>query len=419
MSALTDRATMQSGTRTGRVLAHKYRLLGTLGKGGMGEVYAAEHTFVKRRFAVKFLHEEFARDEQMIARFRREAQAAGSLENENIVAVTDFGYAEGDGTPFIVMEYLVGEDLRSLLMRTGRLSIQRAVDLVMQACRGVHAAHVRGFVHRDLKPQNLFITKRGDNTELVKVLDFGIAKLRGMTTSGESTKAGSVIGTLLYMPPEQLRGEKDIDHRADIYALGGILYETLTGSVPHPSDEAHTIMYKILYERPVPVMTLRPDVPAALAAVIEQALASDANDRFQSAAALLDALAPFSARQMTPLETPTTVGLSVTLPVADDAPRRAAIKARAIGLSATAILLALLVFAVIRFLDEAPQTPVPVARPIAVPSNTAAPIASSPDKTGQRVHAAERPSDGAAAPRGSGGTRPEREELDLGEVFPK
>jgi serine/threonine-protein kinase len=296
-----DRAISQPGPRTGRILADKYRLLGKLGEGGMGEVYAAEHTFVGRRFAVKFLRPELARDEQIMSRFRREAQAAGSLESENVVAVTDFGHAD-DGAPFMVMEYLVGEDMRSLLVRTGRLPVKRAVELALQTCRGLYAAHARSIVHRDLKPENLFVSKRGDGNDLLKILDFGIAKLRAVPASRASTQVGAVIGTLLYMPPEQLRGEKDTDHRADIYALGAILYEALSGSVPHPGDEAQGIMFHILYKEPARLCSLRPDVPAELAAVVHRALAADAGDRFASVVALSEALAPFSGRQVTPLD---------------------------------------------------------------------------------------------------------------------
>ncbi|MBK7585957.1 MAG: serine/threonine protein kinase [Myxococcales bacterium] len=288
-------------TREGDLLAGKYRLVRELGSGGMGAVYEAKHELIGRRFAVKFLHPELTKSEDMLARFRREAQAAGALENENIVAVTDFGFAD-DGAPYMVMEHLAGEDVRSVLTREGRLSVTRAVFLVIQACRGLSAAHARGIIHRDLKPENLFLTHRGDGGELLKILDFGIAKLRGSVTSGASTRAGVMMGTLFYMPPEQIRGAKDIDHRADIYAMGAILYELLSGQVPHPGEQVHVIIYHILHEAIAPLAALRQDVPSGLAEAISRALAHDPHERHASVDELARALIPFAGRHITPLE---------------------------------------------------------------------------------------------------------------------
>jgi serine/threonine-protein kinase len=165
--------------RTGELIGGKYRVVRFLAAGGMGVVYEAQHTVVKRRFAVKFLRPELAERRESLARFQREAQAAGALESENLTAAVDFGIA-ADGSPYIVMEYLVGENVEALLDRNGRLPLERATDLVHQACRGIQAAHAAGIVHQDLKPQNLFLCRREDGTDLLKVLDFGIAKLEAV-----------------------------------------------------------------------------------------------------------------------------------------------------------------------------------------------------------------------------------------------
>src|SRR5215471_15958237 len=173
---------MMPGTeieRIGEVVGGKYRVVRLLARGGMGVVYEAHHAVVRRRFAIKFLRRDLAERRDILTRFQREAQAAGALENENVTAAVDFGITD-DGTPYIVMEYLVGESLAALLARDGCLPVGRAADLVAQACRGVEAAHAAGIVHRDLKPDNLFVCRRDDGTDLLKILDFGVAKLQAL-----------------------------------------------------------------------------------------------------------------------------------------------------------------------------------------------------------------------------------------------
>ena len=283
-------------SRAGQVLSGKYELVRKLGEGGMGVVYEAKHVLVGRHFAVKLLQRELARNREAIARFQREAQAAGALDTEHVAGITDFGFAD-DGAPYMVMELLRGEDTRSLLEREGPLPVPRAVHLVRQACHALAVAHARGIIHRDLKPDNLFVTRRSDGSDLVKVLDFGIAKLRHESQTPVTTQAGQMLGTLAYMPPEQVRGDKDIDHRADIHALGAILYECLTGKLPHPGNLTHVIIYHILNEPPVPVAELRPGLPPELALVVHQALARDPKDRQQSVEELAQALAPFGPVQ--------------------------------------------------------------------------------------------------------------------------
>jgi eukaryotic-like serine/threonine-protein kinase len=282
------------------IVGGKYRLLQVLGRGGMGTVYEARHEVIGRRVAIKFMHAELAARPEIMARFRREAQAAGALENENIAAVTDFGVAE-DGAPYIVMEFLPGEDLSRLLTRLGPLPVPRAIYALIQACRGLEAAHAHGIIHRDLKPENLLVTKRGDGSDLIKVLDFGIAKLRFEGDTGSSTRTGMTLGTPFYMPPEQARGQKDIDHRADIYALGVILYEILAGRKPHDGDGYNAIMYQILTQPPARLETLRAGLPPGLADVVHKAMAFEPGDRFQHVTELSSALAQFADRAITPL----------------------------------------------------------------------------------------------------------------------
>ena len=282
--------------RVGQVLASRYELVRQLGAGGMGVVYEARHVELDRRLAIKLLRAELAADPEAQGRFRREARAAASLHNDHIVSVSDFGL-HTDGTPFLVMELLQGEPLRQLLARAGPLPVPRAASAILQACRGIEAAHQRGIIHRDLKPENLFVTPADGGLERIKVLDFGIAKLSEDSGSRISTETGAIIGTLHYMPPEQIRSPKIIDPRADIHALGAILYECLSGRVPHPGQQPHEVMYHILHESPVPLSSLRSHLPEGLVEIVHQALEADPERRWESAAALGAALARFARPQ--------------------------------------------------------------------------------------------------------------------------
>jgi serine/threonine-protein kinase len=285
--------------RLGEVVGGKYRVVRFLAAGGMGVVYEAQHTLVKRRFAVKFLRPELAEKRDSLARFQREAQTAGALESENLAAAVDFGVAK-DGSPFIVMEYLEGESLEAALERDGHLPLERATDLVHQACRGIQAAHAASIVHRDLKPQNLFLCRREDGTDLLKVLDFGIAKLEAVDRDTAATLTGIVLGTPAYMSPEQARGERAIDHRADVYALGAILYELLSGRKPHPGDSHNAILHHIATQPAVPLDFLEPPLPAPLVASIERALSSDPAARFASAELFGQAVSEWAKRTVWP-----------------------------------------------------------------------------------------------------------------------
>lgn len=295
-------------TRVGKTAGGKYRLVRLLGSGGMGEVYEAQHSAIGRRFAIKFLHPLLAGNTEIVARFQREAQAAGSLENENIAAVVDIGTSD-DGAPYLVMEFLEGEDLAHLLVRGGPLPVPRAAYILIQACRGLAAAHDRGIVHRDLKPENLFICKRNDGSDLIKVLDFGIAKLHTGRVGTGLTQTGTTMGTPFYMSLEQARGAKEVDHRTDIYALGVILYEILSGSKPHPGESYNEILYHVLSQEPAALDLIRSGLPSGLSAVVQKAMAREAADRYASVADLMEALIPFAGRAVTPLRS--QVGLSV------------------------------------------------------------------------------------------------------------
>ena len=278
----------------GQVLNGRYRLLSVLGVGGMGLIFAARHELVGRRFAIKLVHPDRSRQAESVIRFRREAIAAGSLDSEHIAAVTDFGLAD-NGQPYIVMEYLDGEDLARVLMRRGALPAAAAAEAVRQAARGLAVAHAQGIIHRDLKPGNLFVCRRPDGGEVVKVLDFGIAKLRSSPGLDPITRTGVAIGTPHYMSPEQARGERDADARTDTYALGLVLYELLSGHKAHAGSGYNEVLYNVMSREPTPLSEVRPELPDGLLKTVARAIAYRAEDRYQSASELIAALEPWSA----------------------------------------------------------------------------------------------------------------------------
>ena len=290
---------VQAPSRIGELVGNKYRISRFLAEGGMGVVYEAQHEIVRRRFAVKFLRPDYARRREFLGRFKREAEAAGGLESEHIASAVDFGIAT-DGSPFLVMEYLVGEDLASLLVREGCLPLERAADLCMQACHGAETAHTAGILHRDLKPKNLFIGRREDGTDILKILDFGIAKLALIRQDNTTTDTGTVMGTPAYMSPEQSRGERALDPRSDVYALGAILFEMLSGQLPHPGDSPNAILHHISTRPGISLGVVAPGLPMALVETVDRSLATDPGVRPQSAMALALSLAPFAKRQVWP-----------------------------------------------------------------------------------------------------------------------
>jgi endoglucanase len=294
----------------GKLIGGKYRIVRLLARGGMGVVYEAQHTVVRRRFAIKFLRRDLAERRDILNRFQREAEAAGALENDHVTAAIDFSISD-DGTPYIVMEYLVGESLGALLEREGRLPVGRAADLVVQACRGVGAAHAAGIVHRDLKPHNLFVCRRDDGTDLVKVLDFGVAKLQALDEASAATRTGVVLGTAAYMSPEQARGDKLVDKRADVYALGAILYELVSLKRPHPGDSQNAILHHIATQPPASLASVQPGLAAGFVDLVGRAIASDPAARPVAVEALGDALAVFARREVWPAPPSDSAGLRV------------------------------------------------------------------------------------------------------------
>ncbi len=293
-SAASSRLTgALAAARIGAVV-DRYTIVRLLGHGGMGAVYEARHATLARRVAIKFLLPELAANPDALRRFENEAKAAGGLEHPNLVAVTDLGSAD-DGSPYLVMEFLEGEDCAALLARQGALPVARAVNIVVQACRGLALAHQHGIVHRDLKPENLFLTDAGDGSDLVKVLDFGIAKLRS-SEAGVATGTGTTFGTAYYMSPEQARGAGDVDQRADVWSLGIVLYELLSAQRPFEGEQFLHVIHQILTATPAPLATLRPGLPAGLTAAISRAMTKEVAARLPSVKALAELLAPFDDR---------------------------------------------------------------------------------------------------------------------------
>jgi serine/threonine-protein kinase len=270
------------------VLCEKYRVGEVLGSGSMGVVMSAEHLQLGISVAIKALHPESRSNEEALARFRREACAAAHIRGDHVARVLDVGSLD-DGTPFIVMERLEGEDLGMRLERGGPLPLQEAIDCVMQACEAVGEAHGLGIIHRDLKPQNLFCARRPDGTATIKVLDFGISKMPSMRL----TETHACVGSPCYMSPEQLQSSRDADARSDVWSLGAVLYELLTGRLPFDGETMPELCTRILSASPRPMHQIRPAIPEELDAVVERALAKDRADRFANVAELAAALAPF------------------------------------------------------------------------------------------------------------------------------
>ena len=280
----------------GQILAGKYRVERVLGSGGMGVVVAAWHLELEQRVAVKFLHPLALERTDTAERFRREARSAAKIRSEHVARVIDVGIMEG-GIPYMVMEYLEGHDVSEEMAKVGMLPIADAIDFVLQAIEALAEAHAAGIVHRDLKPANLFIATRADGTRIVKVLDFGISKslLGGSVAEMSLTRTSVLIGSPLYMSPEQMRSAKDVDTRTDIWSLGVIMYEMITGQPPYTGDSIPALCASLLSDVPVSMQTLRADVPLELEDVIMHCLTKDRTQRFGTVSELARALAPFGS----------------------------------------------------------------------------------------------------------------------------
>ncbi len=297
----------------GTILLGKYQVERVLGQGGMGVVVAARHLVLDERVAMKFLLPEVAQNTDVVRRFLREAQSAVKIRSEHIARVIDVGTME-TGQPYIVMEYLAGADLAEVLQRQGPLPMDHAVEYVLHACEALADAHSLGIVHRDIKPANLFLTTKNDGTPFIKVLDFGISKITGGDAQN-LTRTRGMMGSPLYMSPEQLNSAKDVDHRVDVYALGVVLFELLTGRQPFEAEELPQLIVKILSVAPAQLRTYRMDLPPQLEEVINRCLAKNRDERFQSVAELAHALSPFaSARALGSAERAARITQSRTNP---------------------------------------------------------------------------------------------------------
>jgi len=266
--------------RPGDVVADRYRVDGIVGEGGMGIVMAAYHLALKERVALKVLKSQATSSAPAVARFLREAQAAARVKSAHVVRVLDAGTLTS-GEPYLVMEYLVGQDLREKLLRDGPLPVAAAIDCLLQVCDAVCAAHAENIVHRDLKPSNLFVTKDAAGGELVKVLDFGLAKLlpppelTDATTEMTLTTAAQLLGSPSYMSPEQIRNAADVDQRTDVWSLGIILHELLAGEPPFQASTVSALLAAISADAPPRLRQRRPDVPARLEALVLACLEKD------------------------------------------------------------------------------------------------------------------------------------------------
>ena len=282
--------TDSADTLVGTTLAGTYILDKVLGEGGMGRVYLARHTRIAaKRFAIKVLHQQYAQHEEALERFKREAEAAALISHPNVVGVHDYGRTQ-DGRPFLVSDFLVGEELADRLHRESTLPVGEAVRIVRQVCSGLAVAHANGVTHRDVKPENVFLVGSDDDLT-VKLLDFGISRF--VDNRGKSiTKAGIALGTPDFMSPEQAKGKK-VDHRADIYAVGTMLYVALTGVMPFERESPQETLLALLTQEAPPPRMLDASIPEGLELVIQKAMAKEAEDRYQWIAQLNQALAPY------------------------------------------------------------------------------------------------------------------------------
>jgi serine/threonine-protein kinase len=384
--------------RPGEVVAEKYEVERTIGAGGMGVVVAARHLGLGERVALKFLVPRSGGgtiDEHTLARFFREAQLTARVRSDHVARVLDVGGHES-GAPFMVMELLEGTDLQRLVRERGPLPVGEAAGYVLHACLGLAEAHAAGVVHRDLKPANLFLTRRPDGAPLVKVLDFGIGKLvagvRGAFDHTLTTEA-DLLGSPLYMSPEQIKAPRDVDARSDVWSMGAILYTLLAGRPPFVGENAGAILAQILSEPPEAISPTRGDVPPALEAVVASCLQKDPGRRMQRADDLARALAPFAAPALggRPWETADT---AVARTANEPAPPPAARRRRHGALAAAGA--AVVAFSVAAALSASLQGR---AAPAAVPIGSApAPVSAEPPRPVASASAASAAPSAAAVP---------------------
>jgi len=263
-----------------------YIIVAHVADGAMGAVYEARNATTRERVAIKILHADVAEDEVALERFNREYETAGMFDHPHIVKVIDFGET-GDGSRFMTMEYLVGRELGDLLRTEGKQSPARALRLLAQVADALEHAHSFGVIHRDLKPDNIYLCKT-DGGDDVRLLDFGSVKLQ-VETGPKLTAFGTTLGSPYYMSPEQAKGLPDVDTRTDVFAIGAILYEALTGKIAFDAPTVAEILMKIVKQKPAPMVSIDPGLPPAIDAVVERALAKDKKQRFDTPVALVDA----------------------------------------------------------------------------------------------------------------------------------
>jgi serine/threonine-protein kinase len=288
-----------SPVAVGDVLGGKYRVERVLGQGGMGVVVAATNTLIDQRVALKFLLPQAVTGTDTVQRFIREAKAAARIQSEHVVRVLDVGTLD-DGLPYMVMEYLDGQDLSDLLATRGVLALDEAVGYVLQACEALAEAHALGIIHRDIKPSNIFLAKRTTGMPSVKLLDFGISKVAPVTEASREaaalTRTNATMGSPLYMSPEQMTNAKNVDARADIWSLGVTLHELLAGRPPFFADTMPELIASILQTTPQSIRSVRAELPNAFETALSRCLAKDRAQRFSNVAELAAALAPFGPK---------------------------------------------------------------------------------------------------------------------------
>ena len=279
----------------GQVYGEKYRIVRLLGQGSMGAVYEGENIRIHRKVAIKTLHAGVADKGDTLQRFEREAQAAGRIGSKHICEVLDMGDLP-DGSRYMVMEHLDGVTLQQHIRSSGRLKPGEASPILQQLLDGLGAAHAAGIIHRDLKPANVFLVRQPGRDDFVKILDFGVSKFSVLSEEMSMTRTGAVLGTPYYMSPEQAKGARGTDARSDLYAVGVILYECITGQVPFSAETFNELLFRIVLEQPPPAESFVPDLSPEFAALIRKSMAREPADRFQSAEEFKQALADWSAK---------------------------------------------------------------------------------------------------------------------------
>jgi serine/threonine-protein kinase len=281
--------------QAGQIIEGKYRIVRVLGQGGMGAVYEGENVRIARRVAIKVLHASVANKADIVQRFEREAQAAGRIGSEHIVEVLDLGSLPS-GERFMVMEFLDGEPLGDRIKGRGRLSALEAATILQQLLDGLAAAHNAGIVHRDLKPDNVFLLRsKAGHRDFVKLVDFGVSKFSAMDAEFSMTRTGAVMGTPFYMSPEQARGQQ-VDHRSDLYSVGVVAYQMVTGRVPFNADTFNELLFKIALDKPEPAELFAPGLDPSFSAIIMRGMAREMAHRFQSAGEFRAAIDAWLAR---------------------------------------------------------------------------------------------------------------------------